>query len=157
MNNRSSLEPVFPMLSFLNCLSVILYISPLSYLHHCLLLLIVFFLLPVQTGCTSVGSHMLLAESQLSLLSQSDGPGHTSGSPWQESPPAQPPPSPPPALWSRLDRDLSWALTPPETTKPIQNQNNGGKSVFHLRAKQRLHMLLLRAFFSPTQHLSIIA
>lgn len=31
-------------------------------------------------------SHMLLAESQLSLLSQSDGPGHTSGNPWQGSP-----------------------------------------------------------------------
>lgn len=60
--------------------------------------------------------------------------------------PAQPPPSPPPPLWSWLDRDLSLAFTPPETTKPIQNQNTEGRSVFHLAAEQRLHMLLLKGF-----------
>lgn len=62
--------------------------------------------------------------------------------------PAQPPPSPAP-LWSGLDRDLSLAFTPPEKTKMIQNQNTEGRSVFHLGAEQRLHMLLLKGFSAP--------
>lgn len=100
MKNRSfplslELSSNFPMLLLLNCLPVIFFFThlpflispPLSSSPH---LSFIFFFLPVQTGCISVSSHMLLAESQLSLLSQSDGPGHTSGSPWQGSPPAQP-------------------------------------------------------------------
>lgn len=104
MNNRRFSQTLFPTVLFLNCLFVIL---PTSSPSLCQISTIVFF---------DAASHMLLAESQLSLLSQSDGPGHTSGNPWQGSPLAQPPPTD----WTEIFRRL---FTPAETTKPIQNQN----------------------------------
>lgn len=89
MNNRSfSLRQSFFSLCFHFWIVYLsFWPSPLS--HICTIVFACtypFFFLPVQTGCIIMGSHMLLAESQLSLLSQSDGPGHTSGNPWQGSP-----------------------------------------------------------------------
>lgn len=85
----------FPLLSFLISLSVTLPVYPLSPLRSrgspqtsfllCLPLL--------PTPRINVGSHMPPAESQLLLLLHRDGPGRTSGTPWQGSHPAQPPPS----------------------------------------------------------------
>lgn len=66
----------------LSCLFIIL---PVFSLHIFIIFCTYhFFFLPVPTGCINASSHMLQAESQLSLLSQNDWPGHTSGNPWQE-------------------------------------------------------------------------
>lgn len=118
MNNRSfSLcvtpppKTLFPLLSFLISLSVTLPVSPLLPLRSQgspqTSLLLSLPLLP--TPRINVDSHMPPAESQLSLLLHRNGPGRTSGTPWQGSHPAQPPPS----SLSRLTRDLSLAFFPP--------------------------------------------
>lgn len=155
MSNRN-FKLFFPMVLFLKRLPVINILSPLSYLLHCLPPFNRF-LLPLPSSCITEASRELLAESQLSLLSQSDGPGHTSGNPWQGSPLPRllrHPPNPP--LWSWLDQDLSLAFTPPEKTKPIANQNTKERAVFHLRAEQRLHMLLLKSFSALDWHTAFI-
>lgn len=72
-------NPFFPHPTSLNCLFVTLPIFSFffpPYLYNCFLL--DFSIFP--------SSHMLLAQSQLSLLSQSNVLGHTSGIPWQGSP-----------------------------------------------------------------------
>lgn len=81
-----------------------------SFSHRPLIISTVF---PWTTGCITAASQMLLAESQLSLLSQSDGPGHTSGNPWQGSPlPSLLHPHPHPlyrADWIKISRWLFYA------------------------------------------------
>lgn len=81
---------------------------------------------------------LLQAEIQLSVLSQSDRLGRTSGHPWQGGPPrptARPPSSI--AQFYRADRIEIWtelAFMPPEKTKSILNQNTEARSAFHLGA-----------------------
>lgn len=69
----------------------------------------------LSDSASTAASHMLLAESQLSLLSQSDEPGHTSGNPWQGSPLSSllhhPPPTPPhPPYWADCIEVIRWLL-----------------------------------------------
>lgn len=149
MNNRRQFffyQSLFPMLLFLNGLFVILPILSISYLHLCLPLHLSFsFFLLVQNGCIDAGSHMLLAESQLSLVLQSDGPGHTSGNPWQRSPL--------PSLLHHPHRlyGADWIEIFRRLLRLLKQQNRYRtktlrRSVFHLGAEQRLHMLLLKSF-----------
>lgn len=82
MNNRSLSPSQKPLFSPS-------YISELSICH---IAHILFLFSPISLQLFSSGlfhfpsSHMLLAQSQLSLLSQSNVLGHTSGIPWQGSP-----------------------------------------------------------------------
>lgn len=145
MKNRSSVSSN-PHPYFLSDLSIHHFARPLPpCLYHLLHLSFFFFppfFLPVPTGCINANSHMLQAERQLSLLSQSDGPGHTSGNPWQGSPLPRLLHHPP--LYGAEWIDIV-QFTPPEKTKAIQNQNNEWWSVFHLGAEQRLHVHLLKS------------
>lgn len=142
------------MLSFLNCP------SPLP--HICTIVrsrAYRFFFLPVQTRCIDVGSHMLLAEGQLSLLSQSDWPGRTSGSPWQGSPPAQPPPSPHPLYGADWIEIFRWLLCLLKQQNRYRTKTLRGGLSFISELSRGYTCFCSRAFqhYAATQHLSIIS
>lgn len=132
MNNRSlspSQKPLFSP-SYISELSIchiahILFLFSPPYLYNCFLL--DFSIFP--------SSHMLLAQSQLSVLSQSDVLGHTSGIPWQGSPLPSLHHHPQHFFFNGADwiEIFRWpSFVPPEKTKLMQDQNNEGRSVFHL-------------------------
>lgn len=101
---------------------------------------------------------MLLAQSQLSLLSQSNVLGHTSGIPWQGSPLPSLHHHPQHFFFNGADwiEIFRWpSFVPPEKTKLMQDQNNEGRSVFHLWAERGFHMVLLTAPLSTKLHHSI--
>lgn len=135
------------------------HLSSLSYLPHCLLLYLSFFLfLPVQTGCINAGSHMLLAESQLSLLSQSDGPGHTSGNPWLGSPLPSLLRHPHPLYGADWIEIFRWLLRLLKQQNRYRTKTLRGGLSFISPLSRGYTCSCSRAFqhYAATQHLSII-